>query len=91
MRPKDFWKNFRYAIIILDETVLVDGTMCDGVAYIKYVTKIHQETKMFEMNDEEKIKELGLKIPTFPLDTAVELMNSMVCNGFKASITPYFD
>ena len=79
----DFWKNFTYCIKIERYFPKEDKTE------IAYVTKINNSDKTFEFKTEEKLSSRD-EIQIFKLERAVDLMNSMTCNGFTASIQPFF-
>ncbi len=83
MRGLDFWKNYRYAICI-------EFQKADGTIEKHYVTEIDNETKTFEFKSWEEIKKNKIKVLSFTAERAIDLMNSMVCNGFCALIFPYF-
>lgn len=80
----DFWRNFTYCIKIEFYYPKEDKTE------MAYVTAVNYSPKTFEYRTLKQIQEQGLSIETFKLEQAVDLMNSIFCNGYKASIEPYF-
>ncbi len=82
----DFWKNFTYRIRISNVYFKKEQEFKDC-----YVTAVNDEDKTFDYHTEEEIEEKSLKILKFRLNRAVDLMNSIFCNGYLSSIEPYFD
>ena len=80
----DFWENFTYCIIIIERYT-------DGTIKVKYVTKIDNATKSFEFHTIEEINKSNLQIQVFHKERAIDLMNSMTCNGYTAAMQPYFN
>lgn len=70
----DFWSNFKYAIKIDDN---------------KYVTEVSYSPKTFRCDSLDEIRSKNLKILSFKLREAVDLMNSIYCNGYQVSMEPY--
>ncbi len=68
------WKDFRYAIKIDDD---------------KYITDVSYSPKTFEYKSLAEIQRQGLKILSFSLNRAVDLMNAIYCNGYRVSMEPY--
>lgn len=84
MRGLGFWKNFTYRVKIEFYKPKTKQTE------LNFVTAVNYDDKTFEFNTLDEIKKENKDICVFNLEEAVELMNSMVCNGFSASIEPYF-
>ena len=85
LRGLGFWKDFTYRIRVefyYPETKEEKKT---------YVTDVNFSQKSFEFKTLEEIKKEKKQIKIFKLDEAIELMNSMVCNGYTALIEPYFE
>ena len=80
----DFWKDFTYCVKI--ECHDADTKQIEFC----YVTEVDNSDKTFKYATLEDIKAKGLEIQVFHLTKAVDLMNAMTCNGYKASIEPYF-
>lgn len=70
----DFWSNFKYAIKIDDN---------------KYVTEVSYSPKTFRCDSLDEKRSKNLKILSFKLREAVDLMNSIYCNGYQVSMEPY--
>lgn len=80
----DFWKNFTYRIKIECYYPRTKETK------FHFVTDVDNTHKTFEYLTEEEAREQKKQILTLKLERAVDLMNSMFCNGYKASIEPWF-
>lgn len=85
MRGLEFWKNFTYRVKIRFYNPSKKEWEDD------FVKKVNHLDKTFEYGTVEEISQKGQKILTFKLEEAVELMNSMVLNGYMASIEPWFE
>lgn len=78
------WKNFRYCVKI---ECFYHKT--NQIAF-KYVTSINNDTREFTYHTLEEIEEQKLSIVKLTIKNAEDFMNRLYCNGFKASIEPYF-
>lgn len=70
----DFWKNFTYAVGIIDN---IEGSTC-----IKYVEKTEEKYAYWC----DKFEDAQVMHKTHALD----IMNGLVCNGYRAFMTPKF-
>lgn len=82
VRGLKFWENFTYRVKI---EFFYPKT---GKTDVCYVTKVDLNNKSFEFKSKTEVK--NEEISKFKLTMAVELMNSMVLNGYNASIEPWF-
>ena len=82
VRGLKFWEHFTYRVKI-EFYYLKTGK--DEVCY---VTSVDLRDKSFGYKNSSEVT--PDQILKFKLEMAVELMNSMVLNGYRASIEPWF-
>lgn len=75
-RGLEFWKNFRYCVKI------------EQGKETKFVVSVDWADKTTEFMTKKECNEKGVLVQFFDLETAVELMNGLYCNGHNASIAP---
>ncbi len=80
----DFWKKFTYCVKL--DLYFPESKECKTA----YVTEVDDEHKTFKWKTEEELNGKTDDILVFSLGKAVDLMNSMTCNGYSASIQPMF-
>lgn len=86
MRGLEFWKNFTYAVKFELHNPEKKETK------VNFVTDVNYSNKTFEFRTLEEISKQNKKICRLNLEEAVDLMNSMVCNGYQnVSMQPYFE
>ena len=75
------WEKYKYAI----KLEFHNSEDC-------YITRVDNKTREFEYHTEMEIKSNPekLNVMTFSKDRAIDLMNSIFCNGYNSMMLPWF-
>lgn len=81
-RGLKFFENFRYCVKV--EKYYPDT----GKTETEFVVDVDWKNKTTDLMTREEATTKGVLIQFFDLETAVELMNGLYCNGFKVAMAP---